>query len=165
MHTTWLLPGASRKNWTDAVLCKRCPTLGWHGHLYSSKEDSLGAGHCGLKFCIIPLSSYLFLRSRGWDTVACFVELGVSRACEHQCVWGGVGDGEHWGFFNLHFLNSFLLCSPRRQRAEWSKHLTFVKCLWSGPDREGDIWWQTGSSSKQEFKLHLCLSQPVNRQK
>ena len=95
----------------------------------------------------------------------CFVELGVSCACVHQCVWGGVGDGEQWGFFNLHFLNSFLLCSPRRQRVEWSKHLTFVKCWWSGPDGGGDVWWQTGGSSKQEFKLHLCLSQPINRQK
>lgn len=41
---------------------------------------------------------------------------------------GGVG-GEPWGFSNLHFSNSFLLCSPKRQHAEWNKHLTFCK-MW-----------------------------------
>lgn len=67
----------------------------------------------------------------------------------------GVEGGEPWGFFNLHFSNSFLLCSPKRQHAEWSKHLTFVKCWWSGPDRRGSVRWRVGGSSKQEFKFHL----------
>lgn len=34
------------------------------------------------------------------------------------------------GFFSLHFLNSFLLCSPKRQPVEWNEYLTFVKCVW-----------------------------------
>lgn len=72
-------------------------------------------------------------------------------------VWGGEGDGEGgepWGFSNLHFSNSFLLCSPREAASKWNKHLTFAKCWWSGPDRQGCVWWLV-SCLKQEFKL--CL--------
>lgn len=53
-----------------------------------------------------------------------------------MCV-GGMGGGEPWVcfFFSiLHFLNSFLLCSPERQPAEWNEHLTFAKCWRSGPE-------------------------------
>lgn len=72
----------------------------------------------------------------------CAVELGVSRACVCEPVCERVGDGDgRWGavgfFFELHFSNSFLLCSPKRRHTEWSKHLTFVKCWWSGPDGRG----------------------------
>lgn len=49
---------------------------------------------------------------------------------------GQCGGGEPWGFSNLHFSNSFLLCTPKRPYAECSKRLTFVK-WWRGPDRRG----------------------------
>lgn len=58
------------------------------------------------------------------------------RVCGSMCARGG-GGGEPWGFFNLHFSNSFLLCAPKRQHAGWNQHLTFAKCWWSGPDRRG----------------------------
>lgn len=91
----------------------------------------------------------------------------MSSACVcepvSECVRRGWGR-EPWGFFNLHFSNSFLLCSPKRLHAERNKHLTFVKGWWSGPDRQ-NARWQVGGSSKQEFKLHLFLFQSIKWRK
>ncbi|XP_026965911.1 uncharacterized protein [Sagmatias obliquidens] len=110
---------------------------GLTGSFVFSEDDSLGSGHHQWKFCLASLSSYLFLRPRGWDTAVCSVELGVSRERVRQCRWRGqCGGGEPWGFSNLHFSNSFLLCTPKRLYAECSKRLTFVK-WWRGPDRRG----------------------------
>lgn len=77
------------------------------------------------------------------------------RVCGSMCARGG-GGGEPWGFFNLHFSNSFLLCAPKRQHAGWNQHLTFAKCWWSGPDRRGGgMFGGNGGSSKPGFELHL----------
>lgn len=82
--------------------------------------------------------------SRAWGN-ECACEYGVGR---------GMGRVESHGVFPIYiFRIVFSSALPERQHAEWNKHLTFAKCWWSGPDRQGCVWWLV-SSLKQEFKLH-----------
>lgn len=39
------------------------------------------------------------------------------------------------GFFSLHFLNSFLLCPPKRQPVARNEYLTFAECVGAGKGR------------------------------
>lgn len=150
------MPPAGRcsgKTWKDAVPFK-IPLSGLAGLFVFLQGKQPGGRSPWVRISassLCPPTS--FKRCQG--TVMCAVELGVSRACVCKPVCERVGDGDgRWGavgffFFNLHFSNSFLLCSPKRRHTEWSKHLTFVKCWWSGPDGRGDVGWHAGGRSEQ----------------
>ena len=120
----------------------RFPCLRWQDRLCSFQESSLGVGGRSPLGKILHRLLALLLLLRGAGTRShvpskrvCAVHASVS-AC--ASVWGRWGVESHgFFFFNLHFSNSFLLCSPERQRAEWNQRLTFARRWWSGPGRRG----------------------------